>query len=322
MNLPQDGVLKGVLAGLSLLLFFICFPLIGNIKLPNIYFVIVLAVILLSQLIYLLNIPILKNIFDSIYPITIDRYSIGHMQDSINTSNMFGFRMGGLYHNPNDCARSLTMLLATYLIVNYTKRLKQLLPFVLVSFYAILMTGSRTGFAIASILIIAYLFVNKKISSIWRFIVVVIFMGVFVYLLLSGSNQFRGFNVVQGFSNSADSKFDVFVYYISSEDSIIRFLFGYLDNSRFRSSGILMDYFDSDYGNIVFCYGFVGFFSILIYFYFLSKKMNNYGKIFFVLLLWMISNSIISSFRAGFLFMFLLSIVYHRTKLMDSNSSV
>ena len=67
---------------------------------------------------------------------------------------------------------------------------------------------------------------------------------------------------------------------------------------------------------------FVGFFSILIYFYFLSKKMNNYGKIFFVLLLWMISNSIISSFRAGFLFMFLLSIVYHRTKLMDSNSSV
>lgn len=316
--LQPDVNAKGVLAAVVLIMYFFCFPIVGECKLPNVYLYIAFSLILFSQLIYILNISFFVNLLNRLYPISVDRFGIGHMQNNITVDNMFFFRSGGLYRNPNDCARALTMLLAAFMVLNYNEKTEKKLFFVIPYFFAILLTGSRTGFSISSIIIILFLFQNKGIPSIWKVLILFFAIIVFVLILINGSHQFRGFNVVQGFGNSASPKLDVFVYYLSSENSVFRLLFGYLDNSRFEAVGVFMNYFDSDYGNLVYCYGFVGLLSMFIYFLFLFKKMNSYGRVFFVVLLWMISNSIITAYRTGFIFMLLLSTVYYYSKKKSS----
>lgn len=314
INLPQNITVKGALGGISMLLYFFCFPLVWKCKLPNNYLFITLFIVFFSQLIYLFRIPFLVELLNQLYPINEADYGIGNMQKTISSDNLLDFRLGGLYRNPNDCARSLTMMLAAYLSLNYTKSIKQLWVFIVISFIAVLLTGSRTGFAVSSIIILVYLYNSKSINKSLMLFLVVSLGGIFLYLLVNGSSQFRGVNVVQGLESSANPKLDVLRYYLSTENSMFRFLFGYLDNSRFDSHEVTMSYFDSDYGNIIFCYGFVGFFSILFFIVTIILKMNKNGRVFFVVLLWMISNSIISAYRTSFIFLLLLSTIYYQTK--------
>ena len=140
---------------------------------------------------------------------------------------------------------------------------------------------------------------------------------IFIVLIWSGSDTFRGFNIENGFSGSASVKMDTFAYYLSSEKSILRLLLGYLDTSSFDISittSYVMGKFDSDYGSIIFSYGFIGFFAILYFLFTIFKRMDRYGRLFFIVVLWMYSSTIIKSFRAIFIFMLLLSCVYGQHK--------
>lgn len=318
INLPQEVNVKSIMACFSLILYFFCFPVVGNVKIPNFYFYFILSFIILTQLAYVLNVSVLVKFVDTYYPISEEDRALIHMQKTITAENMMNFRLGGLYHNPNQCARSLNMLTAVFLILNNDKPIRKLLPFIIISFYAVLLTGSRTGFFVGSAILLLFLFVDKKISAFLRYSLLAVLLVVFVFMLVSGSNMYRGFDVIQGFNNSANVKFDVFKYYISTENSMFRLLIGYLDNKRLVVTSDLMAYFDCDYGNIVFCYGFIGFIAIMVYFFTIFKRMDKTERVFFVLLLWMISSAIISSYRASFLFIILLSLVYSSNKKKSS----
>ena len=317
INLPQDVALKAVISCFTLLLYFACFPIVGKVRIPNGYFYFIFGFVVLSQVAYAYEIGFMERILNTYYPLSEDDIAAIREQDTINADNMLDFRLGGLFHNANQCARYLTFLLAGYMVLNSEKPIRRLLPFILVAFYAVLLTGSRTGFVVASSILIAYLFVDKRIATVWRFGVVLVAIAVFVALTQFGSVTFRGFNVIEGFGNSANIKMDTFGYYLSSENSVLRILLGYLDISRFDNSGAtyhVMNNFDSDYGSIIFSYGFIGFVAILVYFFTIFRKLKSEGKVFFVLLLWMYSSTIIKSFRAVFLFMLLLSVVYSNMK--------
>lgn len=320
INFPQAVSVKSIMACFSLMLYFFCFPMFGTVKIPNFYFYFILSFILLTQLAYVLNISVLVKFVNTYYPISEEDRALLHMQNTITAENMINFRLGGLYHNPNQCARSLNMLSAVFLILNSDKPVRKLLPFIIINFYAILLTGSRTGFFVGSTILLLFLFVDKKVSALWRYSLFVVSLVVFGFMLVSGSDTYRGFNVIEGFSNSANVKFNVFTYYISTEDSVFRLLLGYLDNKRLIVTGNVIDYFDGDYGNIVFCYGFIGFIAIMVYFFTIFNRMDKTGRIFFILLLWMISSAVISSYRASFLFIILLSLVYSSHKKRSSFS--
>lgn len=225
------------------------------------------------------------------------------------------FRMGGLYRNSNDCSRMLTFLMAGFLILNNEKSIRTLSPFIIICYFAVLITGSRTGFVVASLIFIVFLFIDRKVSVGWRWGIVALSVVVFVIILFSGSDTFRGFNVVEGFSNSANAKVYVFQDYLEHENSVYRILLGYLDPDRFEASNIeIMTKFDADYGYLIFQYGFIGFGAVLLFFYTLFRRINKSGRIFFILLLWIVSSSVITSFRASFVFMLLLSCVYTKQK--------
>ncbi len=323
INIPQGVSSKAIMSCFAIVLYFFCFPMVGKVKVPNIYLYFILGFILLSQVAYAFGIGFMEDLLNTYYPLSEEDTSGLHQQNTVNADNMLDFRLGGLYHNSNDCARALCILLAGFLALNDEKPIRKLLPFVIISFYGVLLTGSRTGFAVASLVIIAYLFVDKRVSVGWRYGVTLSAILVFVYLIFVGSDSFRGFNVFD--TGSTDMKQETFRYYLSTENSIVRILLGYLDTSRYDTSGstsYVMTKFDSDYGSLIFSYGFVGFLSILFYFFTIFRKMESNGKIFFVVLLWMYSSTIVKSFRAFFVFMLLLSCVYWRHKKNNNVQSI
>ena len=320
INYPQGVEMKALLSCVTILLYFFCFPIIGKVSIPNIFFYIILSVIVLSQLAYVLNISFLVNILDTYYPFSEDNNAIKYMKSTITVDNMLNYRMGGLYRNSNQCSRFLTFLLAGFLILNHEKNVVKLLPFVIVALLGVILTGSRTGFVVAGLMVILYTFVNKQIPTSFRYLATFIFVLYFIILLVQGTGEFRSTSVAEGMGSSMKSKYETLMYYLSTEHSAFRLLFGYLDVSHFESGSEVMDSFDSDVGFIIYCFGFIGMICILIYFYYLFKRMNKYGRIYSILLLWMFSSTIVTSFRAFFLFMLILSCIYNQNKWGASNS--
>ena len=58
---------KAFLSAFTLLLCFFCFPFVGKVRVRNIYLYICLGYIVVSQLIYVLGIPVLENYFNTVY---------------------------------------------------------------------------------------------------------------------------------------------------------------------------------------------------------------------------------------------------------------
>ena len=310
LNVNEDISAKAYMSTLSVLLFLFCFPMTKRASLKNKYIYICLGVIFVSQIAYLLNIPFVSTMFDRLYPITWNEVGISNTQQTATWDNMMNYRFGGLYRNPNQCARYLSFLLASYLILNRNNKLNKTLPFTLVALFAIIITGSRTGFFIASLIVSTYLLTTKSMSSFMRLITVVIIFVLSGLLFIEGSGTFRGISFELGIQDSIGSKWDVVTYYLNNESSFVKLLFGNLDYNNFEMSGDGLGFFDCDYGYIIYSFGVVGFLSIVVFFALLYKKTGKGGRLFFFLLLWMISSTIVMSFRAFFIFMCLLSIIY------------
>ena len=315
VNMPQNVKMKAVINAGTVLMYFLCFPIVGKVHLRNIYLKLTLGLIVLSQIVYLFHVPFLSDLLDRLYPIAeMDVHGVHSMRRYMSLSNIMRYRLGGMYRDPNICAKSLTMLLAAYLALNYGKSTRTLLPFSIVCFVAVLVTGSRTGFAIAAAIIIAYLFLDKRISKFWRWGAVLVALGGLVFILTSRLGM-RSLNISQGFQNSASQKYLIFKDYLDHEESLFRLLTGYLDYERFIPTVVAsIEKFDADVGYLIYCFGFIGFLAIIVYFYTIFRRMDAMRYIVFALLLWMLTLSIVMAYRSFFSFMLILSCVYSTHK--------
>mgnify|MGYP007101829024 CR=1 FL=1 len=321
-NLPQHISSKAISATLSFILFFFFFPYVKKIPLSNKYLYFTFIIIFISQLAYILGIPWIIRFINTYYPVSDDNFSMyQHIQSTINIDNMYDFRLGGLYRNANRCAMSLTILFAAFISSNFHKPIKKNLPFLLLCSYAIFVTGSRTGFVIGSLVLFAYIFANKQINNIWRFFVVTISIFGFIYIVSNRSDTYRSLNLSTG---SAEVKFRVFEDYIKNEQDGTRFIIGYTDASRFKPSTPMMSYFDSDYGNIFYCYGLLYIFALVLFFCKMYRDMDYSGRIYLIPLLWITTAAMISSYRHSFLYLLLLSYIFitHRKPETASSSSI
>lgn len=312
---------KALLSVITILLYFLCFPLVGRVSIKNVYLYICLGYIIISQLVYLINIPFLTNFFNVAYPIGPDDIlNIGYMQETITTDTVFNYRLGGLYHNGNNCAEYMCMLLAFFLVVNKKESKKGVLIFLILAYSSILLTGSRTGFVVATLISYFGFIRQRGYRGVVRYLFMALAIVGVVYLL---GNEFniRGFDVESGFHNSANTKWDTFVYYITTEKSIIALLFGHLDSSLFEgASYTIQGYFDSEYGDLIFRFGFIGFLSIIIFWWMTIKRIEKSSRFYFLILLWCISSSVVAAFRAFFLFIILLSVIYSNYNVNESHN--
>ena len=110
---------------------------------------------------------------------------------------------------------------------------------------------------------------------------------------------------------------DTFTYYLQNEDSFINLLFGNFDASKFKGGPNVLRSFDSDYGTLIYSYGFIGFILILIYYFSIFRRVDKVSKIYFFTLLWMYSSTIVKSYRVIFIYMLLLSIIYTNNRKIN-----
>lgn len=316
----QVAALKAFQSTFTIMLLFACFPYVGKTKVSNKYIYLCFGYILISQLVYVLDITFLTNFFNNTYPIAEDDIArLERVDVNITYITLLDYRLGGLYHNSNQCARYVTFLLAFYLLNGQREKSKLSLVFILLAYFSIILTGSRTGFAIASLVIFFGYIRNHKTSALLRFFLICLALYGVYYIIQSGIS-FRGAEIEAGVSNSLSAKFFTFLYYILNETSGMKLLFGNLDISLFEGSyGIAMSHFDCEYGSLIYKYGFIGFGGIIYFWWLTWKRMDKTTWIYFILLLWIISSTIIASYRASFVFMLLLSVLYNQYRIIETS---
>ena len=321
LNMAQSVSMKSLVNTGTILMYFFCFPIIGKVRLRNFYLYLTLGLIVFSQLVYIFHIPFLSDLMDRLYPIAnMDVHGVSSMRRHLSWSNVLHYRLGGLYRDPNICSKSLTMLLAAFLSLNFGQPLKKLVPYAAVCLAAVLGTGSRTGFAVTAVILVAFVFLDDRISKYWRWTVVLLAVAGMAFILSSRIGV-RSLNIAQGFNNSASQKYLILNDYLEHEDSLFRLLTGYLDYDRFRPTITLADIvkFDSDVGYLIYCFGFIGFAAVLLYFVTLFFRMDATRYIIFPVLLWMLTQSIVMAYRSFFSFMLILSCVYGAHKRKQSS---
>lgn len=247
-----------------------------------------------------------------------------YMRQGVEFDNMFSFRLGGIFRNSNQGARYTTIILAAFLVENWNRRSNLKVLFIFATVLSILFTGSRTGMLVTAVSLTVYMYKTNYIKKGIRTLITISFITALLYILFNDMGSLesvRAFSVKEGMGNSVAPKLAVLVDYLSNENSVFKLLFGYLDERRFHSSSpYIMNVFDSEYGGLIFCYGFCGFLMVILYIISIYRTMRCPTKFFFIVFLWVITSTIILSFRASFLVLLLLSRYYCLSR--DSLSSV
>jgi hypothetical protein len=312
-------VFKAVSRGISLIFLFSVFPFVKNFKIPNVYIYSGLGFIILSQMVYVIGFWPLISFFSTLYPYEGDEiiyrsdFLYKH-SDSISIANPH-IRLGGIFHNPNQGARYVTFLYAVFFIENKDnasiKKTKLLISAIVL--ISILYTGSRTGFIVFSLLFYFFYFGKNTlslksalISGLFLIISVILFSLLDIYFF----DTVRVFDIEDALSYSLVPKIRFFLEYYETQNNFFQILFGNfdMDLSRYyvRSAEIL----DSEWGNAIFNYGVLFFISAILFYSVVYKGYDHKTKPFFIIILWIFSSSLIFSYRASFLFLFLLSKYY------------
>ena len=305
----RHSSIKYLLSSIYLLLLVFTFPFVGRSKIPNAFFYVAISYILLSQLIYLFEFHAIERVLELLYPISEnDMNSFEYMTRNISTSNIFRFRLGGLFHNPNQCSRYVCLITAAFLVDRPYEKLKNVLPFVFLVVFSVVLTGSRSGLVVISLIIGMFVYGNSSIKKNFKYAMFLGALMIIIPLFITGSDTFRGFNISQGFNNSTNVKWTVFMDYLSQDNSPFHLLFGYADISTFSPTYTwVFGIFDSEYGNLVYCYGFLGFFLVAAFYFKAIVASPKQCRFFYLMLLWMITSTILMSYRMSFLFMLFLS---------------
>lgn len=305
---------KSIIAACNLFLVLLLFPFVADIRIRNTYVYVALIYIIISQITMVIHVPAISDLFEIAYPLSEE--SEGYYQyvlSNASSNNISGFRLAGLFRNPNQCSKYVTLITAVFLLDSKTTFIKSL-PFLGLASFSILMTGSRTGLVVFMCLVFFSLFLNDKVSRTAKTTSIIVLIGLALFVLYEAAD-FRGLRVDEGINDSAGAKFGALKDYLSRSTDPFHFLFGHVDQYLFvASSGNIHSSIDCEYGYMIFNYGIVGFAFYIIFFCKLFKGFTKHERLIFVPMLWIISASMLLAFRSLFLYMLLLSKYYIRSK--------
>lgn len=308
MPIPQKGTQRMI----YLCAMFIIFPFTNYSKIKTNYLYFVFTVIFLSQLIFVFNIEGLKEFIDQLWPNEIEKYSasrIAYVSDF--SSELQGLRYGGLFRNPNQCARYLTLIYAIYAIesTNIVGIKKYL--FIFLVFFSIILTGSRTGLVVFGCVFVFSTFkiglVNQKAILRYLSASLLIFSFIVFFLLI----QTRSVDITESNTGSMAQKIENLSKYwgnIVSVENLPRILFGYF--SIELTNELDLNIFDSEIGNMLYSVGVVGFVLIIAFYAQLIFKKDKNLYIILIILLWILSSSVLFSYRMSFVYLLVLSNYY------------
>lgn len=309
LNVSGEADSKSALTAVTIMLYIIAFPFVENVKLKNTYIYLCFGVIFLSQVCYMFHIGWAIQLIEKYYPMSWGERMITYANEHVTIRNFSLFRLGGLYHNPNQCAKYITLLMAIFLVNNKNKQISKQSLFLVLSFIGIMMTGSRTGFVVAATLMLMSYWTNGKMSKPIKILSIFAILVYVVYSIIQGSSS-RSLDIVDGLDGSLFAKAKLVLYYLKTETSALALIFGHLDLQLFQSPFTYS--LDCEYGYILYCYGFVGLISFAIYYFQLYKRIESSDRFFMFFLLWMLTSSVFMAYRTSFVFMLVCSSIYNR----------
>jgi hypothetical protein len=310
---------KGLLRNIVLFELILFFPFAKNVRIPNTYLYFTLIFIFISQISYMLGIDTITSFFNRNYPYDGDyaQYQSDYLKSAADRMSLVNrdLRLGGLFTNPNQCARYLNIIFAVFLIENYNAKLKPILPFLIIYVLSIIATGSRTGFFITIVVFSYYLYIkstNKKNASKYILILLVLFfVSGFIYLANSELAQtLRFLDFDEGLEKSLFTKIGILTNYLLENANLLKAMFG-----NFSNDGVFAIQFDSEWGELVYRYGLIFIFSLILFYLHFYRRTAPRSRLIFFILLWMISGTVLISYRASFVF--LLALSKYSYNLMD-----
>lgn len=294
--------LKSVLRATSLILYLSIFPFAIHCNLSNRVYFIAISIIFLSQLAYIVQYYPAINLMTTYFPTEND--TLEYVERYLDAgSALSAIRFGGLYGNPNQAAKYIIVILISYMLDNKSQDTRLKLLFISISGIAVLLTGSRTGMGILLIAML-YSLLNKlnKTQKKIIFFAGALIVGYFLFFsaMETIESDYRGFAIKEGFNDSMSEKSEAVMNYFS-DGNIFTFLFGCFWEDKSKT------FMDSEWGDGLVIYGF--FFCIAYVFFVveLFRKIRSKDRMVLLLMLWCISSTILFSYRASLLVLFVLS---------------
>lgn len=298
------------------------FPLTKNNKIFNKTILICVILIFISQISYYFQISFVLNFIDNFYAREqFFNSSEILVADGGYSGSFANLRFGGIYRNPNQCGRMITLLFAVFLL-NTKRGIKIIDIFLFFLFFAsILLTGSRTALFVFILLIFIRFFIYFKrnlkktifISSIFfLFFFSLNFSGrIFDFSELGGSKKNSSFTTKRTFlKNYIDYA------YRTRPMSLV---FGTLtldkgnDNFEFNSN-VRIKNFDNEIGYIIYALGFFGVILIAWFYRMIYVNSQNDTRFLMIILFWSLTSAILTNVRFSFLFIFVLGLYFERKK--------
>ncbi|MBB1318433.1 hypothetical protein H5123_12425 [Shewanella sp. SR43-4] len=298
----------GGVAFTSYLLFiFVFFSIIlfpFDIKVPSIssLLLIISYLILFSQLIIAFRIEPFSDILLNIY--SNDEQLIKEYIQATGVSQLSWSRFGGVFINPNQCAKAYTFVLGLYLAVS-PRGYKSMIHISLICFIGLLLTGSRTGMGIA-ILMMMFGSGVSLIRLLMLSIPLIIALSIAIIMNLR-------FIDLDSLIISFTEKNHVIIEYILyiNDISIAALLFGIGDISRIEYDfGMRLNSFDSEFGYLLQGFGLMSFFVVFAFIWSSFRSIDDNRRVFLLNLLWLLSSTILVNIRFGFIYFICLSIIH------------
>lgn len=281
------------------------------------FVVTMICIVIFTQIVWVLGLQPIIKLLDNIYPATVSYGQIG-----VDLSLNIGGRYGGVFHNPNDCSRNITILTAMYFVLSGRNKRIDILVLFLMCFSTFL-TGSRTGImmfcATVSIYILNQEGITKKQKLFILSSVLLVLALIFIYAVGENTRvKTISFNV-----GKSERMFYIVEILTNTFNNPIEYAFGNLYQERQSVLGFgFSGGFDSDIGNIIYYYGLASFICLLLFIFSLYKKT---GKRFLYCLpphIVMASTGLFTSFYSAIMIFMLYSMCYIESERNKELSSI
>lgn len=292
-----------------LLFIFIFFSIIlfpFDIKVSSIsnLLLVIAYLILFSQIIIAFRIEPFSEILLNIY--SSDEHLIKEFLQSAGMSQLSWSRFGGIFINPNQCAKAYTFILGLHFAISkHDAKSKSVVHIFLICFIGLLLTGSRTGMGIAVLMMMF----SNGVSLIRLLILSTPLIIVFSIAVIM---NLRFVDLDTLLLSFAEKNLVITEYLLYINDiSKAALLFGTGDISRIEYDfGMRLNSFDSEFGYLLQGFGLM---SLIIIFFFIwssFKAVRGSSRVFLINLLWLSSSTILVNIRFGFLYFICLSIIH------------
>lgn len=288
---------------------------------PYIYFAVFFLV--LSQFAFFLNISFLVDLINANYVSELSEYKI-QSYENFQISEYGLNRLGGIYFNSNQYAKFIEFILLALVFEKNQFNKNELIFLGSIIIFSIVATGSRTSFIVLISILLGYLYFNNKLNHKNVVLLITISFLLLGYLLVTTNfSEFRMFKIQEGLDNSFGIKVQLFQRYLSDVDSPLHLLFGNLSTQvLIQEYGFIVSSTDFDLGNVTISYGLVFYLLFFVFCFISYKRMLTKYRVFFIILLWMLSSTIINSYRAAPIFFLMIGLYYKRSMYEKNENNI